>query len=209
MSTTETPEGMIEVEIPFMGFYESIHDENVTEAVCEAFSGCDDEDGLPEDAFDLLWQEAEIPWRDLHNEYAKAFVEALSAEINVPLEYVTMQSPKEYNFSTNRIFANMPIERWKDIRTEVEDYNNWSEVIRERFTNRSGFISFFSNDSTDEEWTREDLEPVQTRIYLEQYLLGNLGGNWEYQLEVHANELKSIGKVPTYDKVKADHEAKK
>lgn len=187
----------IEVQLPFSGFYESIHDAAITEAVESAFT--DNETGeITDEESSFLYSIQDIPWPTIRTEYVKAYVDAVSELLEVPLEYVTMESPKFYNFSTDRIFANMPVENWKVIRAEVEAYGNWAAVIRETFTSRSGFISFFSADITDEQWTREALEPVQTRIYLEQYLAANEGEHWEYRLDILANELESIRNFPQY-----------
>lgn len=182
----------IEVEIPFMGFYESIHDANLTQAVEQQVAD-DNGDISDEDAEKLA--DLDIPWRKLQAEYAKYFVEVLASELGVTLEYVTMQSPQYYNFSTDRIFANMPVEEWEKIRAEVEAWDVWPTTIRKRFTSYDGFMSFFSNDYQDEDWTRKDLEVAQTGVYLQLYIESQLGKDWEYLLEIHPEELESMGAI--------------
>lgn len=188
----------IEVELPFMGFYESIHDSAIGEAVEQQFTDSEEGTLTAEESNFLYSGNVEIPWDAVRTDYVKKYVDEVSDLLSVPLEYVAIQSPPNYNFTTDRIFANMPVENWKAIRAEVEAYPEWPTVIRERFTSVSGFISFFSNDSTDEQWTREDLEPVQTRIYLEQYLAANEGEDWEHNLDILANELESVQKIPQH-----------
>ena len=95
-----------EIVIPFMGFYDSIHDS----AIDSAFEQFFDYDGdgkmdLPQDKIDDLWSDYNpISW-GIYKEYCSEYVNFIADEYGVKLSYETMVSPREYNFTTDRIFA--------------------------------------------------------------------------------------------------------
>lgn len=165
-------EGKVEIQIPFWGFYESIHDSNIDQAVDDAFN-YDYETGeeieLDYKFYDAKFM-ADIDWSAIHKGYAKAYTEAFGERFDLDLEFVELTSPREYNFSTDRIFAKVPIEQINKIRKEVEAHEKYPEYIKERFTSYDGFISFYSNDYNGEEWTREVLDECQYGVILDFYL---------------------------------------
>lgn len=94
-----------------------------------------------------------------------------------------MTSPQFYNFSTDRIFANVPVDQINKIRKEVEAHPEYPGYIKERYTDRDGFWSNFPSDYKDEGWTREELQPVQYRTILEFYLSYiEIDEDWEVYL---------------------------
>lgn len=62
--------------------------------------------------------------------------------------FESMHSPREYNFTTDRVFAWVPVKVIEDLfaRSAKEEHKTLDECIRESFTSRSGFFSFYSND---------------------------------------------------------------
>lgn len=176
----------IEIELPFAGFYESLHDHNLEDAIEQHFTydyELDQERELPNEYDEARWN-ADIDWDKIQKDYAKAYVEAFGEEFGLDLEFADMTSPKYYNFSTDRVFANIPIDQLNKIRKEVEAHPNWAEHIREMFTDRDGFWSNFSNDSKDEEWTKEELQPVQYRVILDFWIenISDAHEDWELYL---------------------------
>ena len=67
---------------------------------------------------------------------------------SVSLEFESMTSPRFYNFETDRIFAFIPAETVEKLFTiSAEDnHETLARVLMERFTDRSGFHSFYSNE---------------------------------------------------------------
>lgn len=132
--------------IPFSGFYYSIHDSELDEALKMDFSddtGCHlISEELYQKAFDL------VDWRQAHNEYAKAYCEAFSDKFNLDLEFDELVSPKYYNFETDRIFAHISLETVTKLFNAIDkEYLN--EVIKSRFTSYDGFCSFYPNDLSE------------------------------------------------------------
>lgn len=128
--------------IPFSGFYESIHDSEIDRALEQEFSDSSGNanDGLVSRAFD--W----VNWRAVHVAYAKAYAEQFSEEFEIlGLEFESLQSPREYNFTTDRVFVNIPDSEVIRILAETPR-TTLDAVAAEWFTSRSGFSSFYSPD---------------------------------------------------------------
>lgn len=67
---------------------------------------------------------------------------------SIGMTFESMDSPREYNFATDRVYGNIPALTMRRLfkRSRDDDHATLAEVIRERFTSRSGFISGYSND---------------------------------------------------------------
>lgn len=128
--------------IPFSGFYHSIHDEEVDSALESMFqdSSGNANDALTMRAFDC------VDWQLAQTAYAKHYAGGFADEFEIEgLTFESLNSPREYNFTTDRIFVNIPRQAWaRIIRKTSRDY--LEKTAREMFTSRSGFISFYSND---------------------------------------------------------------
>jgi hypothetical protein len=111
--------------IPFSGFYKSIHDSYMDDA--------------------LEMREAEVSdWRNVFEEYAKEYVKKLAEWMDVSLEYEELISPKEYNFMNDRIFAEISRSDFAKILCAVRG-TTLNNKVRQMFTSRSGFISHYPN----------------------------------------------------------------
>jgi len=64
------------------------------------------------------------------------------------LAFEEMTSPREYNFETDRLFCEIPLAVVRQLfaMSKAEGHATLANVIRRRFTSRSGFISFYDND---------------------------------------------------------------
>jgi hypothetical protein len=76
---------------------------------------------------------------------------------SVGIAFGEMESPREYNFTTDRVFGRVRLSTMRDLfnRSAADRHETLSRVIRERFTSRSGFVSFYSNDVRD--WVKKPL----------------------------------------------------
>lgn len=72
--------------------------------------------------------------------------------------FESMHSPREYNFTTDRVFAYVPHAVMEDLfkKSAATEHEKLEEVIKRLSTSRSGFISFYSNDL--DEWLKKPLE---------------------------------------------------
>lgn len=135
--------------IPFSGFYDSIHDSAMDMALERMLgdSNGDANSGL----MDYVWRHA--GFCDARKEYAKAYTEAFCAEFKICAQFESMQSPREYNFTTDRIFVEIEPSELERIRADVPS-DTLSAVAAEWFTSRSGFTSFYSANPA--EWGETD-----------------------------------------------------
>jgi hypothetical protein len=147
----------LSVKIPFSGFYESSHDAEIDRAI-ESYFDTEGDGGnhVPEDFYFSFNH-----WKDIQRDYAKLYTELFSewlseeTGLKVSFEYEEMTSPREYNFTTDRIFAKAPLVFFKKLRALVPDDVLEKQIITNH-RSRSGFISFYSDDI--ETWKAKPLK---------------------------------------------------
>jgi hypothetical protein len=196
----------IEIELPFAGFYETMHDSEIDRAIEDGFN-YDHESGDEKELPDNFW-DVELDVVDfgaIRKEYCERYTEEFGKEYELDLEYVTMTSPREYNFQTDRIFANVSAEQFNiKVRVFAENHPDWAEYIRDKYTSRDGFWSFFEPDCKDEQWTRDVLEPVQYCSMLEFWIknIENEGSDespygleWNLIEDINCYEFDSIAEA--------------
>jgi hypothetical protein len=135
----------METGLPFSGFYNSTHDAEMDHAL-EGMVSDDRGDPHP-DAADLSqnvhWQAACTAYARLYAEkFAGAFKDATG--IDLSLTFKELDSPREYNFTTDRIFAEVPTDKVEAVYAKV-DKDVLDAAIAKEFTSRSGFMSFYPN----------------------------------------------------------------
>lgn len=132
------------IQIPFSGFYESIHSSNIEHELYDCTftdraTGCDNNDRLSDLVYDS------INFHNLHLDYAKEYSLNFSAKYNLNLAFERMTSPREYNFATDRIFCEISVQQ---IHALFE--NTGSDFIdkhaRAMFTSCDGLMSFYDNN---------------------------------------------------------------
>jgi hypothetical protein len=157
----------VEIELPFAGFYESWHDDDITQAVESNFQ--DDEGEITSEMSDKIWS-ADIDWSAIRLEYCKAFVSNFADEFGLDLQFAEMTSPREYNFTSDRLFVSIPKEQIDKIRAEVEQSDTWADYVKERYTSRDGFWSHYDSDIKHEDWTADVLDECQYKTMIECWL---------------------------------------
>lgn len=131
------------IQIPFNGFYESVHnsmiDSELERELSDFVTGCDINQELVNRAYDAM------DWQNLHCDYAKKYAEYFASEFDLKITYESMTSPREYNFTTDRIFCEIKLAEVMRLFENVK-IERLTEVARDMFTSRSGFHSFYVND---------------------------------------------------------------
>lgn len=130
--------------IPFSGFYNSLHDSEIDQTIEQMFSdrdtGSETNPGLESALFN------NCDFRKVHTSYAADYCENFAEEFKLPsLKFESLNSPREYNFATDRIFANIELSDLREALRRV-DKSELAKLAREKFTSRSGFISFYNPD---------------------------------------------------------------
>ena len=189
-----------EINIPFGGFYESMWSDILDrelEMIVE--NDCNDrqrEDGIPTELqldertySDALFYSTD--YRAGEIEIARDYVDALNAKIkdelglDLGLKFKTMESPREYNFTTDRLFSDISLKacrRMLAYSRKLDNHGSLNAKIAERHTSRSGFVSFYGNAIKDwlakpiDEWDHNELGTL-LRVIVDQ-----LGDNWEWDI---------------------------
>ncbi len=165
-----------ETTIPFMGFYDSLHDSNLDNALEQIISHTE----YGEDLYNLSVRGyAAVNWTKVFIAYSRLYVETFTERFSIKLEFKLLESPREYNFSTDVIICSISPEEISRIFT-LTDKKILTDIAKEKFTSRSGFISFYSPDWQN--WGNlEDWESVQLGVLIEAYIQSqdDWAGNWE------------------------------
>lgn len=171
------------INIPFQGFYESIWNDGLDRVEDYLVDALKDEHPDANNIADLIWHCA--AYRKAYLYTAEKYVTYLNDYIkdefglDLDLKFESLQSPKYYNYETDRIFCYISEENVRKLRTLVPE-DELRLAIKTRFTSRSGFISSYPNCLED--WnpdpTTWDHNELGTLLVA---LLGE-GGDWEWDI---------------------------
>lgn len=132
--------------IPFSGFYNSLHDAQINDALRMSFAdratGCETNEGLLNRFYDRA------DFGIVYEKYARAYAGAFADKFHIELEFDSLSSPREYNFKTDRIFCTIDESEVRRILS-LTPIGTLRTVAEEWFKSRSGFISFYSPDIAD------------------------------------------------------------
>ena len=161
----------LSVKIPFSGFYETSHS-----AIFDAWLDYEQETLVKEhqattkqitELADLFY--SEINWSAVYRAYAEKYVEAfedlmraesrsykinekgeryLADGIQLDIVFEELQSPREYNFSTDCIYAKISKVQLDEVLAFVIDQyeDKWLDYVKDKYTSYDGFISFYSSN---------------------------------------------------------------
>ena len=195
--------------IPFDGFYESFISDDIDYQIGQQIEwDCD--------IYDLNVNEEKILWdsylsvnrsyfyNQIAEDYTNFYIDNLNAKLNyaypnkgftLKATYKCFTSPREYNFSTDRIFIEIEENHCIDfIKYIIKNYKKVLEnKIKERFTSRDGFWSHYKNglDLWTQDYSEWDHNQIGTcfelfdleeedinyslREYLTETIMDNLG----------------------------------
>lgn len=171
---------MITLKIPFQGFYDSVHNSIIDDAENQLFidheTGADNNDGL-QTRFYLA-----CDYKQVFTNYARAYTQSFKDEFNIPsLEFISLNSPREYNFATDSIECSINREDIRAIYKSI-DRAVLADFIKLHCTSRSGFSSFY--DADVKTWGYVDnWEYAQLSLLLQCYFENhtNYSEYWEYE----------------------------
>lgn len=150
----------MKIQIPFTGFYESIHDINY-DFLCEV---------LEKDHDDI-----DIDFKKYANDYSCEYVNKFICHhgLDDNIQFHSVSSPREYNFETDTILADITISGFDNILDTI-DISGLNDYIVENLTPRSGFMPYYSNnvnvwidDIADYRNGKKLFDSVQAGIFLQ------------------------------------------
>ena len=162
----------IEVKVPFEGFYNSWYSE-LLDSEEESFVENQQEtldltDEQCTELYELLWRTSSFSTacNALAGDYVNRFNERFAewSGVDLKLSFIEMQSPREYNFTTDRLFAKADLTAICLLRGKVDEAK-LAERMEANHKSRSGFISFYSYKLEDwpesvEEWDHNQLNTL-------------------------------------------------
>lgn len=160
----------METIIPFSGFYNSVHDYELEQNLDRQLGdSCGDVD---EKLRELTYES--MDWVEAHRAYAEKYTEFFADKLDISAKFIRVISPREYNFETDRILADIPERDIVKLR-DATNHSDLNTIARERFTSRSGFSSFYKPDYTLwtldlREWDHNQMETMVRAAMLTQDL---------------------------------------
>ncbi len=219
----------LESTIPFCGFYCSFIDADIDYQIGQQIEWDTDIYDLNEDEQQILWDNylsvnRSYFYNQIAEDYTNFYIDALNERLEgftLNATYKCFESPREYNFETDRIFIEIEENHAVDfIKFIVKNYKKELENrIEDRFRSRSGFISFYKNSI--DLWTKDfkewdcnmigtcfelfDLEEeninYSLREYLSERIIFNLGNTLGQQgIDLLDKKQKEIDKKELMDK---------
>ena len=147
--------------LPFSGFYGSIWSDEL-DSVENNFieNEAEDDNSLDESEISSIVDKCrqygtqmQYVAQEFVGYFNEKFKEAFA--IDLGLRFESMKSPREYNFTSDVIYAYIDEEVVRRLLDDLEE-SKLADMIRERFTSRSGFISFYTNRI--ERWKAKPIE---------------------------------------------------
>jgi hypothetical protein len=174
--------------IPFSGFYNSIHDSNIDDAVsqiCENRNNGYINQGLSDYLSD------NINYRGVFIDYAREYVDNFAAELNIKgLKFIELDSPREYNFVTDRILCECSDNEFYRMLKLVKG-DALDSTCRKNLTSRSGFSSFYDpNYKTWGNWKTWDNNQLSQVI---EVYVQSMGDEHGVMFDEYESMVSSIG----------------
>jgi len=157
----------IKTQLNFGGFYNTIHDSIVEDAVAFDIGAIDENDENDWDNEDLI---NFSNWSAYKSEYCKDWVALLNEELGTEIVYTSLDSPREYNFSTDVIIAHISVKDTLKLFKLIKENDLKEEVIEEiekHTTSRSGYSPYYKYADLFKSENRYFLIEIMIDILLE------------------------------------------
>lgn len=145
----------LQANFNFGGFYNSQHDW-VIDNYIDIFIRDRESDELPENEGEIY---DAIDYKGLRNLYCNELIKFMNSNLNISLEYLELNSPAYYNFTTDKIVVKFDENDFKSIK-EYIPYNieeDIEELLKDWTTSRDGYIPYYSYSEIKDnlEWRME------------------------------------------------------
>lgn len=167
----------LSVRLPFFpGFYESealYQFDSLIEQDCEYLEhDCSASQENLERYSDAMLEH--VSWSVCFEAYARSFTEGLQNVLTpgVLWKFTELYQPREYNFATDAIFAEIPLAALRAMRSLSTTQTQLETLILEQYTSYGGFQSYYPNNLA--EWPNDIAcwKPCQLGTLVEAYALG-------------------------------------
>lgn len=113
--------------IDFGGFYHSIHSDEIDSRI---------------ENFEI--NEDNVNYKETCNSYCIEFIDSLNDMLELNLKFIQIDSPKFYNFSTDKIEAEINENDFNKLKDTYLNSNEFIDYVNENSKSYDGFISFYN-----------------------------------------------------------------
>ena len=113
--------------IDFGGFYHSVHSDILDIQI---------------DYFEI--DEDNVNYKETCNSYCNEFIDSLNDMLELNLKFIKIDSPKFYNFSTDKIEAEINENDFNKLKDTYLNSNEFIDYVNENSKSRYGFTSFYN-----------------------------------------------------------------
>ena len=110
----------------FGGFYHSEHSETIENNI---------------ESYGYEWKD--VDYKNTYINYCNSYLNKLSEELEINLKFIQLDSPREYNFTTDKILCSISNKDFKAL-LNTYDTKELFNYIEEHSKSRDGFSSFYS-----------------------------------------------------------------
>ena len=115
-----------EFSLNFGGFYHSEHSETIENNI---------------EVYGYDWED--VDYKNTYINYCNSYLNKLSEELEINLKFIQLDSPREYNFTTDKILCSISNKDFKAL-LNTYDTKELFNYIEEHSKSRDGFSSFYS-----------------------------------------------------------------
>lgn len=140
----------IEIQLPFSGFYQSMHDYYIDNFIEHEVEYLESELGYTDDQIEVIKDRFYMmDYSPIRKAICEHYINAFNAvfydeyNIHLDLEYSKLISPRFYNFETDRLYALIDESIYNEVAALINK-KDFKEMIEDRYSKRDGFTPFQS-----------------------------------------------------------------
>lgn len=140
----------IEIQLPFSGFYYSIHDSYIDNHIEYELDYLESELGYTEEQLEIIKDKFYMmDYAPIRKAICEHYINAYNAvfydeyDIHLDLEYSQLISPQFYNFETDRLYAFIDESVFNEV-TALINTQDFKAMLKDKFKPQSGFMPFQS-----------------------------------------------------------------
>ena len=145
--------------IDFGGFYHSIHSELIDDRI---------------EYFEI--DEDKVNYKETYNSYCIEFIDSINDMLELDLKFIQIDSPKFYNYSTDKIEAEINENDFNKLKDTYLNSNEFIDYVNENSKSYDGFISYYNGFN---EVIKEDEILLQ---YMFNYILKEYADEIDYYM---------------------------
>lgn len=140
----------IEIQLPFSGFYESIHDMYIDNHIECELEYLESELGYTDEQLDIIKDKFyDMDYEPIRKAICEHYIKAYNAvfydeyNIHLDLEYSQPISPRFYNFETDRLYTLIDESIYNEVTALIKS-EDLKVMLKEKFKPQTGFMPFQS-----------------------------------------------------------------